>query len=98
MFPVSSANFQAILVLQGLPFSSIAYFDAAPKFLGSKRFSYGQALGFDLRLTPLSPGDTLMSMADGDVVIKGQLLQTPIVAALPRLPTGDFQTFTVGSN
>lgn len=97
VFSVSSSNLQAIIALESLPFSAIAYFDAPPKFLGNKRFSYGQTLSFNLRLERLSLADTLVSMTDGDVVFKGQSLRAPIVAALPHLPTGEFQTFTVSS-
>ena len=95
MLSPCSDNRQLIFVLQGFTFNSFAYFDAPSSFLGNKRFSYGQTLSFNLRLALLNSRVTLMSMVDGDVVIKGFSLRTSISAALPHLPSGNFQKFTV---
>jgi hypothetical protein len=84
-----------MFVLQGFTVNSIAYFDAPSSFLGNKRFSYGQTLSFYLRLASVTSGVTLMSIVDGDVVIKGRSLKTNIAAALPQLPGVDFQHFIV---
>jgi hypothetical protein len=94
--PVLSGNPPGFMfVLQGFTVNSIAYFDAPSSFLGNKRFSYGQTLSFYLRLASVTSGVTLMSIVDGDVVIKGRSLKTNIAAALPQLPGVDFQHFIV---
>ena len=80
--------------IQGFIVEGFAYFNAPLKFLGNKRFSYGQTLSFQLLLQSLT--DTLVPMDDGDVLIKGRSNKTqPIAAAFDVLPGTQFRNYTV---
>ena len=72
-----------------------AYFVAPPKFLDALRMSYAQTLEFDLRLNQMVGDPLLMTMAAGDVLIKGRAAQEPIVAALSQLPGRVFRRYEV---
>lgn len=85
-------------VLRELPFNLLAYFNSPLKFLGNQRTSYAQTLSFELRLYQAVNGNlTLMTMVDGDVVIKGRSVAVPIVAALDTPPGMEFRNYKVMS-